>query len=159
MHNWRGKLKNIPEEHKSIENCKGIGGPWIGRINILKIILLTLSLKFNTIPIKIPVGIWAGTREFYQFSSVQLLSHVQLFVTPCTSARQVSLSITNSRSLLKLMSIESVIPSNQLILCCPLLLRPSIFPSIMVFSNESVLRLRWPKHWSFSFSISPSNEY
>ena len=155
MHNWRGKLKNIPEEHKSIENCKGIGGPWIGRINILKIILLTLSLKFNTIPIKIPVGIWAGTREFYQFSSVQLLSHVQLFVTPWTSARQVSLSITNSRSL----PIESVIPSNQLILCCPLLLRPSIFPSIMVFSNESVLRLRWPKHWSFSFSISPSNEY
>ena len=86
------------------------------------------------------------------FSSVQLLSHVRLFETPWTTARQASLSITNSRSLLKLMSIELVMPSNHLILCCPLLL-PSIFPSIRVFSNESVLRIRWPKDWSFSFSI------
>ena len=92
-----------------------------------------------------------------QFSSVQLLSCVQLFATPWTAARQASLSITNSRSLLKLMSIESVLPSNHLILCRPLLLLPSIFPSIRVFSNESVLRIRWPKYWSFSFSISPSN--
>ena len=79
--------------------------------------------------------------------------------TPWTAARQASLSITNSQSLLKLMSIESVMPSNHLILCCPLLLPPSIFPSIRVFSNESVLRIRWPKYWSFSFSISPFNEY
>ena len=83
---------------------------------------------------------------------------VQLFVTPWTAARQASLSITNSQSLLKLMPIESVIPSNHLVLCHPLLLLPSIFPSIRVFSNESV-RITWPKYWSFSFSISPSNEY
>ena len=94
-----------------------------------------------------------------QFSSVQLLSHVQLIVTPWTVALQASLSITNSQSLRKLMSIESVMPSNYLILCHPLLLLPSIFPSIRVFSNESVLRIRWPQDWSFSFSISPSNEY
>ena len=94
----------------------------------------------------------------YQSVSVQSLSHVRLFETPWTAARQASLSITNSRSLLKLMSIESVMPSNHLILCRPLLL-PSIFPSIRVFSNESVLHIRWPKYWSFSFSISPSNEY
>ena len=91
--------------------------------------------------------------------SVQSLSCVQFFVIPWTAARQASLSITNSQRLLKLMSIESVIPSNHLILCCPLLLLPSIFPSIRVFSDESVLRIRWPKYWSFSFSISPSNEY
>ena len=84
---------------------------------------------------------------------------VWLFVTPWTAARQASLSITNSRSLFKLMSIESVMPSNHLILCHPLLLPPSIFPSIRVFSNESVLRIRWPKYWSFSYSISPFNEY
>ena len=95
----------------------------------------------------------------HQFSSVQLLSCVQLFATPWTAARQASLSITNSWSLLKLMSITLVMPSNQLILCRPLLLLPSIFPSIRVFSNESVLCIRWPKYWSFSFSISPSNEH
>ena len=94
-----------------------------------------------------------------QFSSVQSLSHVALFATPWTGAHQASLCITNSRSLLKLMSIESVMPSNHLILCHPLLLPPSIFPSIRVFSNESFLCIRWPKYWSFSFSISPSNEY
>ena len=97
--------------------------------------------------------------SFSVFSSVQLLSRVRLFVTPWTAACQVSLSITNSRSLLKLMSIESVIPSNHLILRCPLLLLPAIFPSIRVFSNESVLGIRWLKYWSFSFSISPSNEH
>ena len=91
--------------------------------------------------------------------SVQSLRHVQLFVTPWTAARQASLSITNSRSLLKLMSIESVMPSSHLILCHPLLLPPSIFPNIRVFSTESVLCIRWPKYWSFSFSISPFNEY
>jgi len=92
-----------------------------------------------------------------QVRSVQLLSHVRLYVTPWTSAHQASLSITKSWGLLKLMSIESVMPSNHLILCRPLLLSPSIFPSIRVFSNESVLHIRWPKYWRFS--ISPSNEY
>ena len=95
---------------------------------------------------------------FHNFSSVQSLSYVRLFVTPWIAAHQASLSITNSRSLLKLMSIESVMLSNHLILCRPLLLLPSIFPSIRVFSNESV-HIRWPKYWNFSFSISPSNEY
>ena len=95
-----------------------------------------------------------------QFSSVlRLLSRVRLFATPWTTALQASLSITNSRSLLTLMSIESVIPSNHLILCHPLFLLPSIIPIIRVFSNESALHIRWPKYWSFSFSISPSNEY
>ena len=91
--------------------------------------------------------------------SVQSLSCVQLFVTPWIAACQASLSITNSQSLLKLMSIKSVMPSKHLILCRPLLLPPSIFPTIRVFSNESVLRIRWPKYWSLSFSISPSNVY
>ena len=95
---------------------------------------------------------------FKRISSVQSLSHVRLFATPWTATRQASLCITNSRSLPKLMSNESVMPSNYLILCCPLLL-PSIFPSIRVFSNESALRIRWPKYWSFGFNISPSNEY
>ena len=92
-------------------------------------------------------------------SSVQSHSHVWLYATPWTAARQASLSITNSWSSLKLMSIESVMPSNHLIVCHVLLLPPSIFPSIRVFSKESVFHIRWPKHWSFSFSISPSNEY
>ena len=91
--------------------------------------------------------------------SVQSLSRVRLFATPRTAAYQASLSITNSRSLPRLMSIESVMPSNHLILYCPLFLLPSIFPSIRVFSNESALRIRWPKYWSFSFNISPSNEH
>ena len=97
---------------------------------------------------------------FYKFhQSVQLLSPVQLFATPWTAACQASLSITNSRSLLQLMSIETMMPSNHLILCHLLLLLPSIFPNIKVFSSESVFHIRWPKFWSFSFSISPSNEY
>ena len=94
-----------------------------------------------------------------KFSSVHLLICVQLFVTPRREAHQVSLTITNSQSLLKLMSIESVMPSNHLILCHPLLLLPLIFPSIRVFSNEAALRIRWPQYWSFSFGISASNEY
>ena len=101
--------------------------------------------------LKLPKGFW--------FSSAQSFGHVQLFVTPWTTACQASLPIINSQSLLKLMSIESVMPSNHLILCCTLLLLPSIFPNIRVFSNESVLHIRWPKYWSFSFSISPSNEH
>ena len=96
---------------------------------------------------------------FLLFSSVHSLSRVRLFATPWIAARQASLSITNSQGSLRLTSIESVMPSSHLILCGPLLLPPSIFPSIRVFPNESVLPIRWPKYWSFSFSISPSNEY
>ena len=103
------------------------------------------------------------SRLFYflesSVTSVQLLSHVRLFVTQWTAAGQASLSITNSQDLLKLMSIKLVMPFNHFIFCCPLLLLPSIFPSIRVFSKESVFRIRWPKYWNFSFSISPSNEY
>ena len=94
-----------------------------------------------------------------QFSSVELLSHVWLFAIPWTTARQASLSITNSRSPPKPLSIESMMPSHHLILCCPFLLLPSIFPSIRVFSNESTLHIRWPKYWSFSLNINPSNEH
>ena len=108
------------------------------------------SLLFSS---QFPVWVW------FNIAVVQLLSHAQLFATPWTVARQTSLSIINSRSLLKLMSIESVMPSSHLILCCPLLHLPSIFPSIRVFSSESVLCVRWPKYWSFKFSTSPSNEY
>ena len=109
-----------------------------------------------TFPISQKYWFW----NCHSISSVQSLSVVQLLdKTPQTAACQASLSITNSQSLLKLMSTESVMPSNHLILCHPLLLLPSIFPSIRVFSNESVLCIRWPKYWSFSFSISPSNEY
>ena len=97
--------------------------------------------------------------QAYLICSVQLLSCVQLFVTPWTAAHQASLSITNSQSPPKPMSIESVMPSNRLILCRPLLLLPSIFLGIRVFSNESVLRIKWPEYWSFSFNVSPSNEH
>ena len=100
-----------------------------------------------------------GTSCYYQLSSIQSLSRVQLFVTPWIATRQASLTITNSQSLFKLMSIELVMPSNHLILCRPLLLLPSICPSIRVFSSESVLPIRWPKYLSFSFNISPSNQY
>ena len=110
------------------------------------------SLKFKNLEI-------SASHHSYQFSLLQSLSRVWLFVTPCTAKRQASLSITSSWSLLKLMSIESVMPSNHLILCHLLLLLPSIPPSIRVFSNESTLRMRWPKYWSFRFSISPSNEH
>ena len=104
---------------------------------------------------------WENNIEkcIFQFSSVQSLSRVRLFATPWTAAHQATLSITNSHSLLKLMSIESMMPSNHLILCHPLLLPPSIFPSIRIFSRESALHIRWPKYWSFSLSISPSNEH
>ena len=112
--------------------------------------MILLEFSFN----------WCYSIQFsVQFSSFHSLSCVWPFATPWAVARQAFLSITNSWSLLKLMSIESVMPSNHLILCRPLLLLPSIFPSIRVFSNESALHIRWPKYWSFSFSISPSNEY
>ena len=104
-------------------------------------------------------GEGAGSTPLWGLTSVQSFSHVQLFMTPWTSACQASLSFTIFQSLLKLMSIESVLPSNHHILCCPLLLLPSIFRSIRVFSNELALHLRWPNYWSFSFSISSSNEY
>ena len=102
---------------------------------------------------------WKENYDKSQFSSVQSLSYVWLFATPWTAARQAFLSIRNSWSLLKLMSIELVMPSNNLILCRPIYLPPSIFPSIRVFSNESTVHMRWPKYWSFSFSINTSNEY
>ena len=114
------------------------------------------SPRFNCAGIKVHLGF---LYYLVQFSSVQLLSRVPLFATPWTAACQASLSITNFRSLLRLMSIKLVMPSNHLILCHSLLLLPSIFPSIRVFSNESALWIRWPKYWSFSFSISPSNEH
>ena len=104
-------------------------------------------------------AVFQSAESSVQFSSVQSLSRVRLFATPWTAAHQASLSITNSWSLLKLMSIASVMPSNHLILCCPLLLLPSILPSIRVFSNESALHMRWPKYWSFSFSFCPSKEH
>ena len=106
-----------------------------------------------------PVWPQQYSHSMHTSQTVQPLSHVRLFVTPWTAACQASLSITNSQSLLKLMSIESVMPSNHLILCRPLFLPPSIFPRIRVFSSEPALRIRWPKYWSFSLSIRPSNEY
>ena len=105
------------------------------------------------------IWIFTSDRSLSKKASVQSLSHVRLFATPWTAAHQALLSTTHSWSLLELMSIASVMPSNHLILCCPLLLPPSVFPSIRVFSNELVLHIRWSKYWSFSFSISPSNEY
>ena len=110
-------------------------------------------------PLSLPPNLNCPSLICGTFSLVQLLSRVQLFVTPWIAASQASLSITNSQSLLKPMFIESVMPSSHLILCRPLLLLPPILPSIRVSSNESTLRMRWPKYWSFSFSISPSNEY
>ena len=117
-----------------------------------------LTLKGASPPEVIFYKRLSGSFKWF-LSSVQSLSHVQLFVTSWTTACQASMSITNSWSFLKLMSIELVMPFNHFILCHPLLLPPSIFPSIRVFSNESVLPMRWPKYWSFSISISPSNEY
>ena len=109
--------------------------------------------------VKKPCFLCVHNYVVWMFSSVQSLSRVLFFVTPWTAACQASLSTTNSQSLPKLMSIESVMPSNHLILCHPLLLLPSIFPSTRVFSTKSALCIRWPKYWSFSFNISPSNEY
>ena len=118
-----------------------------------------LLINSNTLPQKSQSKRERITKNFYQFTSVQSLSRVWLFVTPWLAARQASLYTINTQSSLKLTSIELVMPSNHLILCQPLLLPPSVFPIIRVFSNESVLCIRWPKYWSFSFSISPSNEH
>ena len=120
--------------------------------------LLYLLLS-TTEPPGNPIYVSRSSKYKAHFSSVQSLSHVQLFANPQNTAHQASLSITNSLSSPKPMSIESVMPSNHLILCHPLLLLPSIFTSIRVFSIESALRMRWPKYWSFSFNISPTNEY
>ena len=119
----------------------------------------TLIAHFSSEFIFIKIFHFLGRILRSQFSSVQLFSHIRLFVTPWIAARQASLSIINSRSLPKLLSIESVMPSSHLILCHPLLLLPSIFPSIRVISNESALCIRWSKYWNFTFNISPSNEH
>ena len=129
----------------------------ISQVTIQLCIFTSNEWEFLLLHILSSTG-WSQCSDF-QFSSVQSLNGAWLFATPWTEAHQASLSITNSQSLLKLMSIELVMPSNHLILCHPLLLSPSIFPSIWVFSNESVLHIRWPKYGSFSFNISPSNEY
>ena len=123
-------------------------------------VLIAYTLKYRMVNSGClePLGLFHDPATI-RFSSVESLSRVWLFATPCTAARQASLFLTNSRSLLKLMSIETGMPLNYLILCHPLLLLPSIFSSIRVFSNESVLCIRWPKYWSFSFNISPSSEY
>ena len=135
-------------------------GPWLTPGSTIPAVLFLslkkpegLQMSKTDIIIKIILG------RSVQFSSVQSLSRVRLFATPWTAACQASLSITNSRSLLKHMSIESVMPSSHLILCCPLLLLPPIPPGIRIFSNESTLHMRCPKYWSFSLSISPSNEH
>ena len=146
----------------SLVSCSLWGGK---ELNTTKWLNWTETIKdyshcYQTLPQQAEFDQRRPSRQIsVQFSSVQLLCRVQLFATPWTVARQVSLSITNSWSLLKLMSIESVIPSNHLILCRPLLFPPSIFHSIRVFSNESVLDIRWSKYRSFSFNISSSNEY
>ena len=121
------------------------------------VIYLSVLYKIITVISLVTICHHMKILQLVQFSSVQSLSHVRLFETPWTSACQASLSVTNSWSPPKLMSIELVMPSNYLILCHPLFLLPSIFPSIRVFSNESTLHIRWPKYWSFSFNISPSN--
>ena len=119
--------------------------------------LMSLNLNINMLRLTELKTIW-HYRYMYHIRSDQSLSHVWLFATPWIAAHQASLSITNSQSSLRLMSIESVMPSSHLILCCPLLLLPPIPPSIRVFSSESTLHMRWPKYWSFSFSIFPSKE-
>ena len=135
-------------------------------LNCYNLVIFRMHLQGSVLKIKFLIqnlSLLHENKRYYvislQFSSVQLLSRVQLFVTTWTAVQQASLSITNSWSLLKLMSIKQVMPSNHLILCHPFLLMPSIFPSVRVFSIEPALHIKWPKYWSFSFSISPSNEY
>ena len=153
---------NIEKSIKVIHIEPGLAIHFLYIIHVLMpfslIIPASLSHKVQKTVLYICVS-FAISHTGLSFSSVQSLSRVQLFATPWTVARQASLSITNSRSLLKFMFIESVMPFNHLVLCPLLPLQASIFPSIRVFSNESALRIRWPKYWSFSFNISPSNEY
>ena len=158
---------NRTKERQTLWETLGTGGEGRGSGYMAKEGWLGVSIPEECALAFVPAGraelcnvavtshMWLFAFKFV--SSVQPLSCVRLFAIPWTAARQASLSFTNSWSLLKLMSIESVMPSNHLILCRPLLLLPSMFPSIKVFSNESMLRIRWPKYWSFSFSISPSN--
>ena len=125
---------------------------------MLKMFLMSTLTRTNVFQTNAYLNILSFFSNIYQFSSVQSLTRVRLFMTPWIAARQASLSVTNSRSSLRLMSIELVMPSSHLILCRPLLLLPPFPPSIRVFSNESTLHMRWPKYWSFSFSIIPSKE-
>ena len=145
-------MKDYYSEHPNIFN---LDSPIVDIVPHLSIYVCMCSICLHTN--LTCIHIFGNHLKVY--CSIQSLSHVRLFVTPWTAIRQVSQSITNSQSLLKLMSIESVMPSNHLILCRPLLLPSSIFPSIRVFSNESALCIRWPKYWSFSFNISPSIEH
>ena len=146
-------FRNFIHYYQNLEAVKTCFSGWMYKLwNSQTKIIIQRYLKMSYQSIKR----YGGNLNAY---SVHLLNRVRLFVTPWTAACQAFLSITNSRSSPRLMSIELVMPSNQLILCHPLLLLPSIFPSIRVFSNESTLHMRWPKYWSFSFSISPSNEH
>ena len=162
---WEDPLEREMKTHSSIlawempwtEECGGLHSMGLQRVrHDWSNLACTQNVKQNE---RKRIQTWLLVLHAFQFSLVQLLSHVRLFETLWTAACQASLSITNFWSLLKLMSIESVMPSNHLILCHSLLLLPSIFPTIRVFSNESALCIRWPKYWSFSFSISPSNQY
>ena len=154
------------------QQCTSVFSASLATITFFFIMTILITVRWYLTVVLICVSWWLVMSNIFsyacllsacidsvQFSSLQSLSHVQFFAIPCTAACQASLSINNSCSLLKLMSIELVMPSNHLILCRPLLLLPSIFPGIRVFSNESVLHIRWPKYWNFSFSISPSNDY
>ena len=153
---FRYFLENILFKHEKFEvSAKGE----FGRMSLYVLFIQQQQFSSATLISSVLSSVLLIISKQIQFSSVQLLSCVRLFETPWTVARQASLSITNTRSLFKFMSIESVMPSNHLILCRSLLLPPSFFPSIRVFSSESVLCIKWPKYWSFSFNISPSNEY
>ena len=154
---WEDPLEKEMATHSSILAWKM---PWTEEPGRLQTIGLQRIRHDRATSLSLSIlNRWYTTYVSHIVVVVQFLSRVLLFVTPWTAACQASLSFTISRSLLKLMFIKSVMPSNHLILCHPLLLPPSIFPSIKVFSNESVLHIRWPKYWSFSFTISPSNEY
>ena len=155
VHAWIPRGKATQGQSKNVAICRPKRESSSG-MNRLALLILDFP-SFRTVKNQFPLC--QPPMEWCFVQPLQSLSCVQLFVTPWTAAHQASLSITNSQSLLKLMSIERVMPSNHLILCRPLLLLPSIFPSIRVYSNESVLHIRWPQYWSFSFSISSFNEY
>ena len=151
-------MLNSPASLSLLPRCGDLMYMWRVKVLVIHSVCLTLIPQDCSPPSSSAHGILQAS-ILQWVHSVQLLSHVWLFAAPWTAAQQASLSITSSWSLLKLMSIVSVMPSNHLILCHPLLFLPSICPSIRVFSDESLLRIRWPKYWNFSFSISPSNEH